>query len=152
MSVSQLVSFPWAIWLFRRMENSINHTRGCISLKAQSRFCRKRLFLLFTHRQPCAKSFFCFRKKLIQMTLFNFYFYFQVIGCLGALRLNERLLNAYWLILLILLVGDVIVGGIWLVRYDRISKDLQKDLQDRFSKEYSDERSEFRLLWDDLQK
>ena len=37
----------------------------------------------------------------------------QVIGCVGALRLNERLLNAYWLILLGLLVGDVVVGGYW---------------------------------------
>lgn len=39
--------------------------------------------------------------------------YLQVIGCVGALRLNERLLNAYWLILLGLLVGDVVVGGYW---------------------------------------
>ena len=36
-----------------------------------------------------------------------------MIGCVGALRLNERLLNAYWLILLGLLVGDVVVGGYW---------------------------------------
>ena len=41
-----------------------------------------------------------------------------MIGCVGALRLNERLLNAYWLILLGLLVGDVVVGGYWDGRTD----------------------------------
>ena len=45
-------------------------------------------------------------------------FCLQVIGCVGALRLNERLLNAYWLILLGLLVGDVVVGGYWDGRTD----------------------------------
>lgn len=84
--------------------------------------------------------------------MFAFLLFLQAIGCIGALRLNERLLNAYWLILLILLVGDVAVGGIWMVRYDRISKDLQHDLRDRFTREYKEETSEFRELWDDLQK
>jgi hypothetical protein len=49
---------------------------------------------------------------------------FQVIGCIGALKLNERLLNTYWLILLGLLIGDVIVGGIWMVKFDHLTSGI----------------------------
>ena len=76
---------------------------------------------------------------------------FQVIGCLGALRLNERLLNAYWLILLALLAGDAVVGGAWLFRYQRIAAGLGRRLEGRLSSEYGEEGSEFRGFWDGLQ-
>jgi hypothetical protein len=67
-----------------------------------------------------------------------------VIGCLGALRLNERLLNAYWIILLVLLVGDVLVGGFWLARYTKISANLGRDLRTKFENDYRKDGSEFR--------
>lgn len=76
----------------------------------------------------------------------------QVIGCVAVLRLNERLLNAYWLILLGLLVGDVVVGGYWLTRYAGIAAGLGDDLRGRFAAEYRDGDSEFRRLWDGLQE
>ena len=61
---------------------------------------------------------------------------FQIVGCVGALRLNKRLLKSYWIILLCLLVGDVLVGFIWLFRFDAISKGLDRDLSNRLSTEY----------------
>ena len=65
-----------------------------------------------------------------------FYDIFQIVGCVGALRLNKRLLKGYWIILLCLLVGDVVVGFIWLFRFDAISKGLENDLSHRLSTEY----------------
>ena len=61
---------------------------------------------------------------------------FQIVGCVGALRLNKRLLKGYWIILLCLLVGDILVGFIWLFRFDSISKGLDSDLSNRLSTEY----------------
>jgi len=59
------------------------------------------------------------------------------VGCVGALRLNKRLLRGYWMILLFLLVGDVLIGFVWLFRFGAISKGLQNDLQTRLSTEYA---------------
>ncbi len=76
---------------------------------------------------------------------------FQVIGCLGAIRLNERLLNAYWLLLLALLMGDAMVGGAWLFKYQRIAKGLEQHLQGQFQDGYPDKNGEFRTFWDGIQ-
>jgi hypothetical protein len=55
--------------------------------------------------------------------------FLQLIGCLGALRLSEKLLNAYWLLLLILLLGDAILGIFWMFKFDRIMQELQPMLR-----------------------
>lgn len=55
--------------------------------------------------------------------------FLQFIGCLGALRLSERLLNAYWLILLGLLLGDAILGIFWMFKFDKIMQELQPMLR-----------------------
>ena len=47
-----------------------------------------------------------------------FYSFFQAVGCVGALRLNKKLLRIYWTTLLALLVGDVIVGTSWMFRLE----------------------------------
>ena len=76
---------------------------------------------------------FCLKNQFL---ILMFYDIFQIVGCVGALRLNKRLLKGYWIILLCLLVGDVVVGFIWLFRFDAISKGLENDLSHRLSTEY----------------
>lgn len=44
----------------------------------------------------------------------------QLLGCLGAMRLSEKMLNAYWLLLLVLLFGDVVLGAFWAFRFEKI--------------------------------
>ncbi|XP_049947745.1 uncharacterized protein LOC126456034 [Schistocerca serialis cubense] len=75
----------------------------------------------------------------------------QLVGCLGALRLNERLLNVYWLLLLVLLFGDAIVGVVWVFRFDKICADLRPTLKQRLAAEYGVDR-DFTALWDALQR
>lgn len=53
----------------------------------------------------------------------------QLVGCLGALRLSEKLLNAYWLLLLVLLIGDAVLGIFWMFKFDRIMHELQPMLR-----------------------
>lgn len=60
----------------------------------------------------------------------------QAIGCLGAIRMNEKLLNLYWQILVCLLFGDVVVGTIWLFRYNYIQSGLRGELKTRLNNEY----------------
>lgn len=55
--------------------------------------------------------------------------FLQLIGCLGALRLSEKLLNAYWLLLLVLLLGDAILGIFWMFKFDKIMQELQPMLR-----------------------
>lgn len=75
----------------------------------------------------------------------------QLVGCLGALRLNERLLNVYWLLLLVLLFGDAIVGIVWVFRFDKICADLRPTLKQRLAVEYGVDK-DFTALWDALQR
>jgi hypothetical protein len=75
----------------------------------------------------------------------------QVVGCLGALRLNERLLNVYWLLLLVLLFGDAIVGIVWVFRFDKICADLRPTLKQRLAAEYGVD-GDFTTLWNALQR
>lgn len=74
----------------------------------------------------------------------------QVIGCIGALRLNERLLQVYWLVLLLLLCGDIVVGTVWVFRFQRLCAALPTELAGRLSTEYG-VRPEFTALWDHVQ-
>ena len=74
----------------------------------------------------------------------------QTIGCLGALRLNQRLLNLYWSLLLVLMIGDIIVGLIWAFRLDRIKNELRPNLKLRLETEYGRD-PEFTQVWDWVQ-
>lgn len=67
-------------------------------------------------------------KLLNNENLFSIGF-LQLIGCLGALRLSEKLLNAYWLLLLVLLIGDAILGIFWMFKFDRIMQEIQPMLR-----------------------
>lgn len=60
----------------------------------------------------------------------------QVLGCVAALRLSEKLLNAYWLLLLVLLFGDVVLGAFWAFRFERICQELRPALRIRLQHEY----------------
>lgn len=60
----------------------------------------------------------------------------QVLGCVAALRLSEKLLNAYWLLLLVLLFGDVVLGAFWAFRFERICQELKPALRIRLLHEY----------------
>ena len=53
----------------------------------------------------------------------------QLVGCLGALRLNERLINAYWMMLMLLLFGDIVIGLFWIFNYGKICQELKPSLR-----------------------
>ena len=74
-----------------------------------------------------------------------------VIGCLGALRLSEKLLNSYWILLLVLLAGDMIVGIVWVFRFQRLVAGLVPDLKNRLSLDYGND-ADFDAAWDLLQR
>uniref|UniRef100_A0A336L376 CSON003132 protein n=1 Tax=Culicoides sonorensis TaxID=179676 RepID=A0A336L376_CULSO len=93
--------------------------------------------------------------------------FLQLVGCLGALRLSEKLLNAYWLLLLILLLGDAMLGIFWIYKFDKVMHDLKPILRYmrkiqselciiiifnryRLAHEYGNS-IEFTELWDRLQ-
>lgn len=76
--------------------------------------------------------------------------FLQLIGCLGALRLSEKLLNAYWLLLLVLLIGDAMLGIFWMFKFDKVMHDLQPMLKSRLANEYGNS-IELTDLWDRLQ-
>lgn len=66
---------------------------------------------------------------LLYSNVLPFTGFLQLIGCLGALRLSEKLLNAYWLLLLVLLLGDAILGIFWMFKFDKIMQELQPMLK-----------------------
>lgn len=74
----------------------------------------------------------------------------QLIGCLGAQRLNEKLLNVYWLLILVLLLGDVLLGVVWLFRFDRIATELKPWLEQSLARSYGVD-AQFTTLWDAIQ-
>lgn len=74
----------------------------------------------------------------------------QALGCLGALRMNQRLLHAYWALLFALLLGDALAGLAWLFRYRALVAGLRAGLMDEFQDGYG-LRPGYRLLWDRLQ-
>ena len=75
----------------------------------------------------------------------------QLLGCLAALRLSERMLNAYWLALLALLVGDAAIGVYWAFRFERVCRELRPQLRIRLAKDY-DLDVDFAEAWDRLQR
>lgn len=74
-----------------------------------------------------------------------------VVGCIGALRLSEKLLNSYWILLLVLLAGDMIVGLVWVFRFQKLVAGLVPDLKTRLSLDYGHD-AEFDAAWDLLQR
>lgn len=60
----------------------------------------------------------------------------QTIGCLGALKLNERYLHIYLIVIFILLFGDGIIGVVWILRYNFIITNLKSELKNQISSEY----------------
>lgn len=75
----------------------------------------------------------------------------QLLGCLAALRLSERMLNAYWLALLALLVGDAAIGVYWAFRFERVCRELRPQLRIRLARDY-DLDADFAESWDRLQR
>jgi hypothetical protein len=74
----------------------------------------------------------------------------QAIGCVGALRLNQKLLSGYWTLLLVLLIGDVLVGLVWIFRLDSIKTHLRPQLKQRLIFQYGND-SQFTQTWDWVQ-
>lgn len=74
----------------------------------------------------------------------------QLLGCVAALKLSERLLNAYWLLLLVLLFGDVVLGAFWAFRFERVVQELRPALKVKLSQEDRTD-NELGLLWDRFQ-
>lgn len=77
--------------------------------------------------------------------------FLQLVGCMGARTLNERLLNVYWLMLLGLLVGDAVLGVYWVYRYDVMVAKLRPALRYRLAGEYGRDPL-FTAVWNDLQR
>ena len=50
--------------------------------------------------------------------------------------MNEKLLNAYWQLLIVLLMGDLIVGSLWLLRYNILVRSLKNDLMEKLNTSY----------------
>lgn len=53
----------------------------------------------------------------------------QLLGCIAARKLSVRLLNAYWILLLVLLFGDAVIGVAWIFRFERIRAELRPTLR-----------------------
>ncbi|XP_065215049.1 uncharacterized protein LOC135841788 isoform X2 [Planococcus citri] len=77
--------------------------------------------------------------------------FLQLVGCLGARNLNERLLNVYWCLLLLLLIGDVLLGLFWVHHFEYIVTQVRPVLKNRFRAQYGSD-SEFTELWDMVQR
>lgn len=77
--------------------------------------------------------------------------FLQFIGCMGAQRLNERLLNLYWLLILLLLIGDGLLGLLWIYRFEWIVAELRPLLKHKLNTQYGVEH-DFTQLWDDVQR
>ncbi|XP_045470549.1 tetraspanin-9-like [Harmonia axyridis] len=75
----------------------------------------------------------------------------QVLGCVAAVRLSEKLLNAYWLLLLVLLFGDIVLGAFWTYKFEKMCQDLKPALRMRFQQEYGTDH-DMTNLWDRFQR
>ena len=69
----------------------------------------------------------------------------QLLGCVAALRLSEKLLNAYWMLLLVLLFGDVVLGAFWAFKFPRICQELRPELRRMYG--YRFDYPRFFLRW-----
>lgn len=77
--------------------------------------------------------------------------FLQLVGCLGARNLNERLLNVYWCLLLMLLIGDVLLGVFWVHHFEYIVTQMRPVLKHRFRTQYGSDL-DFTELWDMVQR
>lgn len=75
----------------------------------------------------------------------------QALGCVGALRLSQRLLNIYWLLLLFLLLGDVVVGLVWLYRFSHLTEGLHSYARATLHNNYGRD-PDVTEAWDALQR
>ncbi|XP_064113239.1 uncharacterized protein LOC135219936 [Macrobrachium nipponense] len=75
----------------------------------------------------------------------------QALGCMGALRLSQKLLNIYWLMLLFLLLGDVVVGLVWLYRFSHLTDGLRPYARATLHNKYGRD-PDITDAWDTLQR
>ncbi|KAL2744177.1 CD63 antigen [Vespula maculifrons] len=75
----------------------------------------------------------------------------QLLGCVAVRRLSAKLLNVYWVLLLVLLFGDIVIGIVWVVRSEGMNAQLRPMLRLRLQTEYGKE-PRFSEHWDRLQK
>ncbi|KAF2345843.1 Tetraspanin/Peripherin [Trinorchestia longiramus] len=73
----------------------------------------------------------------------------QALGCLGALRLSQKLLNIYWFFLVVLLIGDLMVGLVWFLRFPKLSVRLSGSMNSTLYQYGYDQSST--EAWDSLQ-
>ncbi|XP_008482247.2 uncharacterized protein LOC103518943, partial [Diaphorina citri] len=97
----------------------------------------------------------------IYIALFIQCSFLQIIGYFGAKKLNIKLLNFYWLLILLLLINDIIFGIIFLYNYNILITNLNFKLKSQLklyaAGKNSDpgapggEGAEFIELWQQLQ-
>ncbi|KAK3850930.1 hypothetical protein Pcinc_042387 [Petrolisthes cinctipes] len=75
----------------------------------------------------------------------------QALGCVGALRLCQRMLTIYWLLLLFLLLGDLVVGLVWLYRFPNLTDGLRSYAHNSLSTHYGKD-PDISDAWDTLQR
>lgn len=63
----------------------------------------------------------------------------QAIGCFGAVRMKEKWIQAFWLLILALTIFDVVFLLYWINRVDIISKSLHRSLSKRLNQNYGHE-------------
>uniref|UniRef100_A0A6A7FXP9 CD82 antigen-like n=1 Tax=Hirondellea gigas TaxID=1518452 RepID=A0A6A7FXP9_9CRUS len=73
----------------------------------------------------------------------------QALGCFGAIRLSQKLLHIYWLLLLALLLGDIVVGLVWFIRFPKLSVQINTSMNTTLH-EYGLKESST-AAWDSLQ-
>ncbi|XP_014666549.1 PREDICTED: uncharacterized protein LOC106808366 isoform X2 [Priapulus caudatus] len=74
----------------------------------------------------------------------------QALGCYATYRLKKKLLYVFWFWLLLLLIGDIVVGLIWVLRFNALSASLPQSLLDDLQSEYGQVGRSTRA-WDDVQ-
>lgn len=61
----------------------------------------------------------------------------QALGCYGALRMKERWVQAYWLLILALTLLDLGQLVYWLQRYDQLARSLGAHMAFRLERDYA---------------
>uniref|UniRef100_T1J6S8 Tetraspanin n=1 Tax=Strigamia maritima TaxID=126957 RepID=T1J6S8_STRMM len=75
----------------------------------------------------------------------------QAVGCVSAIKLNERWLNVYWLLMLVLLVGDAIVGLAWMFLFSSLKAGIPAHLKHLLNTDYGAD-GDRTALWDKFQQ
>ena len=75
----------------------------------------------------------------------------QAVGCVAALKLNEKMINIYWFMMVALVAGDILIGVVWLLRYDQVTSNLKADLKEKLYSSYGVDE-EYTQLWNALEK